>query len=83
MVMCSGAIAKRVCSRKHFELEREFIRRELLCHDPDYFYKNINSFNIEPEAVRAKNIFLSVFTGAGVTVYYGCLSGRGACLFCG
>jgi len=77
MAMCSGVIAKRICFRRRFGAERELICRELLYQDPDYFYKNLKSFEVEPEALKLVDIFWAALTNAGITVYYGCLSGKG------
>jgi hypothetical protein len=77
MAMCGGVIAKRICLRKRFGAERELTCRGLLYQDPDYFYKNLKSFEVEPEALKLVDILWAALANAGITVYYGCLSGKG------
>ena len=77
MVTSSVMGPRKIYLRKRLGAGRELVGRGFICQNPDYFLKNFRSFEADPEPLSVADRLLAAFANTAITLYCGCLSGKG------
>ena len=77
MVTSSVMGARKICLRKRLAVDRGLSGRGFICQNPDYFLKNLRSFEADPEPLSVADRLLAMFANEAITLYCGCMSGKG------